>query len=55
MSVSQKKYELNVLIRQKTRLKLSLLFKEKFQNKYPSFSQWVEDLLITGIDAMEDV
>jgi hypothetical protein len=49
------KFELSILIKQKTRLKLSLLFKEKFQNKYPSFSQWVEDLLINEIDAMEDV
>ena len=49
------KFELSILIKQKTRLKLSLIFQQKFQNKYPSFSQCVKDLLIKGIDAMEDV
>ena len=55
MSFSNSKYALNVLIREKTRLRLSLVFKEKFQNKYPSFSQWVEDVIIDGLDTMEEI
>ena len=55
MSESTNKYQLNVLIRQKTRLKLSLLFNDEYQNKYPSFSQFIENVLINGLDAMEDV
>ena len=52
MSVSYQKFVLNILIRQNTRLKLSRVFEDKFEDKYPSFSQWVEDVLITGMDAM---
>ena len=37
MSFSTSKNTLNVLIREKTRLRLSIIFKENFQNKYPSF------------------
>lgn len=55
MSDSYNKFQLNVLIRQNTRLKLSRVFEDKYQHKYPSFSQWVEDVLIKGLDAMEEL
>jgi hypothetical protein len=50
MSDSYNKYQLNVLIRQNTRLKLSRIFEDKYQDKYPSFSQFIEYILIKGID-----
>ena len=49
MSFSTNKFVLNVLIRQNTRLKLSRIF----EDKYPSFSQMVEEILINGIDIIE--
>ncbi|MBZ2167051.1 hypothetical protein [Methanobacterium spitsbergense] len=53
MSVSNSKYAFNVLIREKSRLRLSLIFKENYQNKYPSFSQGVEDVIIEGLNSLE--
>jgi len=53
MSVSYNKFVLNVLIREKTRLKLSLVFNDKYKYKYPSFSLFIEDVLLKGLDAME--
>ena len=55
MSVSYNKFVLNVLIREKTRLKLSLVFNDKYQYKYPSFSLFIEDVLLKGLDAMEGI
>ena len=52
MSVSNNKFELNVLIRQKTRLKLSLVFNNKYQYKYPSFSLFIEDVLLKGLNVI---
>jgi len=51
MSDSYNKYQLNVLIRQNTRLKLSRIF----EDKYPSFSQFVEHILIRGLDTIEGI
>jgi hypothetical protein len=46
MSDSYNKYQLNVLIRQNTRLNLSLLFNDKYQYKYPSVSVFIEELIL---------
>jgi hypothetical protein len=54
MSNSYNKYQLNVLIRQNTRLKLSRIFEDKYKDKFPSFSQFVEYILINGLDTMGD-
>ena len=53
MSVSNNKFVLNVLIRQNTRLKLSYVFDEKFKDQYPSFSTWIDDLLLLGLKSLE--
>jgi len=53
MSVSKEKFVLNILIRQNTRLKLRKMFEYRYKDKYPSFSQWIEDVLIKGMNAME--
>lgn len=55
MSDSHNKFVLDVLIRQNTRLKLSLVFEKNYKDKYPSFSVWVEDVLLAGLDKMEGI
>ena len=55
MNDNKSKYQLNVLIQQNTRIRLSLLFNDNYQYKYPSFSQYIEVLLIKGLDVMEEI
>jgi len=47
------KIELQVLLKTKTRLNLSLAFETRYKNKYPSFSVFIEEVLITGLDTVE--
>lgn len=47
------KIELQVLLKIKTRINLSLAFETRYKDKYPSFSVFVEEVLIKGLDILE--
>lgn len=44
-----RKYELNVLLRQKTMIDLNLKYRTSYFNKEISFSEFVEDLLLESL------
>ncbi len=52
MSERNSKTELKVLIRNKTRYCLSYLYITQFQEKYPSFSVFIEALLLKGMEGL---
>lgn len=45
---------LNVLIKQNVRNNLSEVYQAKYQEKYPSFSVFIENVLLVGLAAMEE-
>jgi hypothetical protein len=47
-----RKYELNVLLRQKTMIDLNLEYKTRCSNKEISFSEFIEDLLLERLQMM---
>ncbi len=55
MSQTDSKHELKVLLRPGTRKTLSILYEKVYIKYYPSFSYFIEDLLLQGLDAMERI
>lgn len=47
------KIQLQVLLKTRTRINLSLAFETRYKDKYPSFSVFVEEVLIKGLDILE--
>lgn len=52
VSMKNTKYVLNVLLRQKTRLNLSLKYEKEFPMREKSFSEFVDDLVSKALSEM---
>lgn len=49
-----RKYELNILLNQNTRIELSVRYKTEYPNREKSFSEFMEDVIINGLTKNED-
>ncbi len=53
MNQTEGKQELKVLLRRGTRRRLSILYDNVYKDQYPSFSFFIEDVIVKGLRVMK--